>query len=155
MWAESHRIYISLFIDRSGSLCTLYRLEVYFPSYEYLFHSCSFYLESRSSSFKISFHFSIIVRFLICLPLFEGDKALHKPIRIQSRQIDLNLFFQIVDNEQFRKLLQMLCSDLQIAHCTKMTIMILSHYKKICDKIRLNLTESRHVFIALNAWSSS
>ncbi len=36
-----------------------------------------------------------------------------------------------------------------------MTIMILSHYKKICDKIRLNLTESRRVFIALNAWSSS
>ncbi len=49
----------------------------------------------------------------------------------------------------------MLCSDLQIVHCTKMIIMILSHYKKICDKIRLNLTESRHVFIALNAWSSS
>ncbi len=36
-----------------------------------------------------------------------------------------------------------------------MTIMILSHYKKICDKIRLNLTESRRVSIALNAWSSS
>ena len=33
--------------------------------------------------------------------------------------------------------------------------MILSHYKKICDKIRLNLTESRRVSIALNAWSSS
>ncbi len=33
--------------------------------------------------------------------------------------------------------------------------MILSHYKKICDKIRLNLTELRRVFIALNAWSSS
>ena len=49
----------------------------------------------------------------------------------------------------------MLRSDLQITHCTKMTIMILSHYKKICDKIRLNLTESRRVFIALNAWSSS
>ncbi len=49
----------------------------------------------------------------------------------------------------------MLRSDLQIAHCTKMIIMILSHYKKIYDKIRLNLTESRRVFIALNAWSSS
>ncbi len=49
----------------------------------------------------------------------------------------------------------MLRSDLQIAHCTKMTIMILSHYKKICDKIKLNLTESRRVSIALNAWSSS
>ncbi len=49
----------------------------------------------------------------------------------------------------------MLRSDLQIAHCTKMTIMILSYYKKICDKIRLNLTESRRVSIALNAWSSS
>ncbi len=49
----------------------------------------------------------------------------------------------------------MLRSDLQIAHCTKMTIMILSHYKKICNKIRLNLTESWRVFIALNAWSSS
>ncbi len=49
----------------------------------------------------------------------------------------------------------MLRSDLQIAHCTKMIIMILSHYKKICDKIRLNLTELRHVFIALNTWSSS
>ncbi len=49
----------------------------------------------------------------------------------------------------------MLRSDLQIAHCTKMTIMILSHYKKICDKIRLNLTESWRVSIALNAWSSS
>jgi len=49
----------------------------------------------------------------------------------------------------------MLRSDLQIAHCTKMTIMILSHYKKICDKIRLNLTESRRVSIALNAWFSS
>ncbi len=36
-----------------------------------------------------------------------------------------------------------------------MTIMILSHYKKICNKIRLNLTESWRVFIALNAWSSS
>ncbi len=49
----------------------------------------------------------------------------------------------------------MLRSYLQIAHCTKMTIMILSYYKKICDKIRLNLTESRRVSIALNAWSSS
>ncbi len=49
----------------------------------------------------------------------------------------------------------MLRSNLQIVHCTKMTIMILSHYKKICDKIRLNLTESRRVSIALNAWSSS
>ncbi len=49
----------------------------------------------------------------------------------------------------------MLRSDLQIAYCTKMTIMILSYYKKICDKIRLNLTESRRVSIALNAWSSS
>ncbi len=49
----------------------------------------------------------------------------------------------------------MLRSDLQIVHCTKMTIMILSHYKKIYDKIRLNLTESRRVSIALNAWSSS
>ncbi len=49
----------------------------------------------------------------------------------------------------------MLHSDLQIAHCTKMTIMILSHYKKICDKIKLNLTESQHVSIALNAWFSS
>ena len=49
----------------------------------------------------------------------------------------------------------MLRSDLQIAHCTKMIIMILSHYKKICDKIRLNLTESWCVFIALNAWFSS
>ncbi len=48
----------------------------------------------------------------------------------------------------------MLRSDLQIAHCTKMIIMILSHYKQICDKIRLNLTESRRVFITLNAWSS-
>jgi len=67
----------------------------------------------------------------------------------------LNLFFQIIDNEQFQKLLQMLRSDLQIAHCIKMIIMILSHYKKICDKIRLNLTKSWCVFIALNAWSSS
>ena len=49
----------------------------------------------------------------------------------------------------------MLHSDLQIAHCTKMIIMILSHYKKICGKIRSNLTESRRVSIALNAWSSS
>ncbi len=49
----------------------------------------------------------------------------------------------------------MLRSDLQIAHCTKMIIMILSYYKKICDKIRLNLTESQRVSIALNAWSSS
>ncbi len=49
----------------------------------------------------------------------------------------------------------MLRSNLQIAHCIKMTIMILSYYKKICDKIRLNLTKSRRVFIALNAWSSS
>ncbi len=49
----------------------------------------------------------------------------------------------------------MLRSNLQIADCTKMIIMILSHYKKICDKIRLNLTESWRVFIALNAWSSS
>ncbi len=49
----------------------------------------------------------------------------------------------------------MLRSDLQIVHCTKMIIMILSHYKKIYDKIRLNLTESWCVSIALNAWSSS
>ncbi len=69
--------------------------------------------------------------------------------------VDLNLFFWIIDNEQFQKLLQMLCSDLQIMHCTKMTIMILSHYKKIFDKIRLNLTESWRVFIALNTWFSS
>ncbi len=67
----------------------------------------------------------------------------------------MNLLFQIVDNKQFWKLLQMLHSDLHIAHCTKMIIMILSHYKKICDKIRLNFTESWYVFIALNAWSSS
>ena len=67
----------------------------------------------------------------------------------------MNLLFQIVDNEQFRKLLQMLRSDLQIAHYTKMIIMIFSYYKKICDKIRLNFTESWHVFITLNAWSSS
>ena len=33
--------------------------------------------------------------------------------------------------------------------------MILLHYKKICDKIRLNLTKSWCIFIALNAWSSS
>ena len=33
--------------------------------------------------------------------------------------------------------------------------MILLHYKKICDKIRLNFTKSRHVFTALNTWSSS
>ncbi len=33
--------------------------------------------------------------------------------------------------------------------------MILLHYKKICDKIRLNLIESWCVFIALNAWFSS
>ncbi len=49
----------------------------------------------------------------------------------------------------------MLRSDLQIVHCTKMTTMILSYYKKICDKIRLNLKESQRVSIALNAWSSS
>ena len=49
----------------------------------------------------------------------------------------------------------MLRSDLQIAHCIKMIIMIFSYYKKICDKIRLNLTESQRVSIALNAWSSS
>ncbi len=49
----------------------------------------------------------------------------------------------------------MLRSDLKIAHCIKMTIMILSYYKKICDKIRLNLTESWCIFIALNAWFSS
>ncbi len=49
----------------------------------------------------------------------------------------------------------MLHSDLLIAHCIKMIIMILSYYKKICDKIRLNLTESWHVSIALNAWFSS
>jgi len=49
----------------------------------------------------------------------------------------------------------MLRSDLQIVHRTKMTTMILSHYKKICDKIRLNLKESQRVSIALNAWSSS
>ncbi len=64
----------------------------------------------------------------------------------------MNLFFWIIDNKQFQKLLQI---DLQIVHCTKMIIMILSHYKKICDKIRLNLTESQHVSIALNVWSSS
>ncbi len=56
---------------------------------------------------------------------------------------------------QFWKLLQMLYSNLQIADCIKMIIMILLHYKKICDKIRLNLTESWCIFIALNAWSSS
>ncbi len=48
----------------------------------------------------------------------------------------------------------MLYSDLQIAHCIKMIIMILLYYKKICDKIRLNLTESQRVSIALNAWFS-
>jgi len=40
-------------------------------------------------------------------------------------------------------------------HCTKMTTMILSHYKKICNQIRMNLKESQHVFIALNAWFNS
>ncbi len=33
--------------------------------------------------------------------------------------------------------------------------MILSHYKKICDKIRLNFTKLQYIFIALNAWFSS
>jgi len=69
--------------------------------------------------------------------------------------VDLNLFFWIIDNEQFRKLLQMLCLDLQIVHCIKMIIMILSHHKKIYDRIRLNLTKSQRVFIALNVWFSS
>ncbi len=36
-----------------------------------------------------------------------------------------------------------------------MITIILSHYKKICDKIRSNLKESQRVSIALNAWSSS
>ncbi len=67
----------------------------------------------------------------------------------------MNLLFWIINNEQFQKLLQMLCLDLQIAHCIKIIIMILLHYKKICDKIRLNLTKSWCIFIALNAWSSS
>ncbi len=67
----------------------------------------------------------------------------------------MNLLFWIVDNEQFRKLLHMLRSDLQIVHCTKMITMILSHYKNICDQIRMNFKESQRVFIALNAWSSS
>ncbi len=49
----------------------------------------------------------------------------------------------------------MLRSDLQIVHRTKMITIILSHYKKICDKIRSNLKESQRVSIALNAWSSS
>ncbi len=49
----------------------------------------------------------------------------------------------------------MLRSDLQIVHCTKMTTMILSYYKNICDQIRMNLKESQRVSIALNAWSSS
>ncbi len=49
----------------------------------------------------------------------------------------------------------MLRSDLQIVHCTKMITMILSHYKNICDQIRMNLKESQRVFIALNVWSSS
>ncbi len=32
--------------------------------------------------------------------------------------------------------------------------MILSHYKNICDQIRMNLKESQRVFIALNVWFS-
>ncbi len=49
----------------------------------------------------------------------------------------------------------MLHSDLQIVHCTKVIIMILSHYKEICDQIRLNLKESQCMFIALNVWFNS
>ncbi len=33
--------------------------------------------------------------------------------------------------------------------------MILSHYKKICDQIRMNLKELQRVFIALNVWFNS
>ncbi len=44
----------------------------------------------------------------------------------------------------------MLRSDLQIVHCIKITIMILSHYKNIYDQIRMNFKESQRVFIALN-----
>ncbi len=32
--------------------------------------------------------------------------------------------------------------------------MILSHYKNICDQIRMNLKKSQYIFIALNVWSS-
>ena len=49
----------------------------------------------------------------------------------------------------------MLRSEITLVHCTKLSSMIFSKYDEIHAKIKQDLKESRQVFIALNAWSSS
>ncbi len=49
----------------------------------------------------------------------------------------------------------MLRSEITFVHCTKLLSMIFSKYDEIHAKIKQDLKESRQIFIALNAWSSS
>ncbi len=69
--------------------------------------------------------------------------------------VALNLSFQIIENEHFRQLLQMLRSEITFVHYIKLSSMIFLKYDEIHAKIKQDLKESRQISIALNAWSSS
>ncbi len=49
----------------------------------------------------------------------------------------------------------MLRSEITLVHCIKLLSMIFLKYDEIHAKIKQDLKESRQIFIALNAWSSS
>jgi len=68
--------------------------------------------------------------------------------------VALNLSFQIIENEHFQQLLQMLRSEITLVHRTKLSSMIFLKYDEIHAKIKQDLKELRQIFIMLNAWSS-
>jgi len=61
------------------------------------------------------------------------------------------LSFQIIENEHFQQLLQMLRSDITLVYCIKLLSMIFLKYDEIHAKIKQDLKELRQIFIMLNA----
>jgi len=62
----------------------------------------------------------------------------------------LNLSFRIINNLNFRKLLEMLSLYLILLNRIKLFKIILSKYNQIRKKIKINLRKTQYVSIVLN-----
>jgi len=62
----------------------------------------------------------------------------------------LNLSFRIINNLNFRKLLEMLSLYLILFNRIKLFKIILSKYNQIRKKIKINLRKTQYVSIVLN-----
>ncbi len=56
--------------------------------------------------------------------------------------VNLNLLFRIIDNSNFRKLLEILRPNLVFLDCIKLLKLIFTDFDQICNKIKSDLKKS-------------